>query len=71
MEKFEQPLIGVHLLQGRDRRMAKGGVGLGDHLLQVGLGNGAASEFRNHMKGYVLIGTPAQVPQFIGGNLRP
>jgi hypothetical protein len=71
VEKFEQPLIGIHLLQGRYRGVIEGGVGLGNHLLQVGFGNCVAGEFRNHVISHILIGAPAQAAQLVGGNLRP
>ena len=60
MEQFEQPVIGVELLERRHRRMVEARIGFGDHALEVGFGNGAADEGRHHREGDLGIGLAAQ-----------
>ena len=71
MEQFEQPVIVVELLQGRHRRMTEPAIGRGDHLLQIGIGNGACDERRHDREGHLLVGAPAQLAEVMGRDLRP
>ncbi len=71
MEEFQQPLIVVELLQGRHGGMAEGGIGFGDHGLQLGLGNRARHERRENRKGHLFVALAAQAAEIAGGELGP
>ena len=71
VKEFEQPLVVVELLQRRHRGMAEACIGLGDHALQLGLGNGAADERMHHRIGDVLIALALQLSDGAAGKLRP
>ena len=71
MEQLEQPLIVVKLLQGRHGRVAEAGIGLRNHALQIGIGNGPANERVHDGEGHILIAPPLEMGELPGRELGP
>ena len=71
VEELEQPLIGIELLERRDRGMAEGAIGSLDHRFQIGFRHRIAGEFLDHREGHFRIGPAAQGQKLALREFRP
>ena len=70
VKKFEQPQVGIKLLQGRYRLMAERAIGIDNHGFEFGIGNGTINKALGNGKGHIGKGFASEDAKFFYGERR-